>query len=165
MLFRSLLSAGDLKSSRSTLEPVSGVPEVDSSGAADGEVEISGELTPPSALSNLSFSFLSFLSFLLDFSFSFSAFSEEPLTFGPELRLSFPVTAAGGGGVGAADLFARYGMGLSDPGVELFVGGWMGAITLLLGAVGRPDDVELGVWATVADRRYAKLKPEERKKG
>ena len=99
-----LLSAGDLKSSSSTLRPASGVPEVDGSGA-DGEVDISGVLTPPSALSALSFSFLSFLSFLLDF--SFSAFSEAPLTFGPELGLSFPETATGGGGVGAADLFAR----------------------------------------------------------
>jgi hypothetical protein len=36
-------------------------------------------------------------------------------------------------------------MGLSDPGVELFVGGWLGALALLLEAVGRPDDVELGV--------------------
>lgn len=100
-----LLSAGDFKSSSSTLGPASGVPEVDGSGAADGEIEISGVLTPPSALSTLSFSLLSFLSFLLDF--SFSAFSEAPLTFGPELGLSFPETATGGGGVGAADLFAR----------------------------------------------------------
>ena len=98
-----LLSAGDLKSSSSTLGPASGVSEVDGSGAADGGVEISGVLTPPSALSTLSFSF--FLSFLLDF--SFSTFSEVPLTFGPEIGLSFPATATGGGGVGAADLFAR----------------------------------------------------------
>lgn len=131
-----LLSAGDLKSSGSVLKPVSGVPEVEGSGAADGEVEISGVLTPTS---------LSALSFFLSFLLGFSAFSKVPLTFGPELELSFPATATGGGGVGAADLFARCGMGLSDPGVELFVGGWMGAIALLLGAVGRPDDVELGV--------------------
>lgn len=94
-----LLSVGDLKSSSSTLVPASGVPEVDGSRATDGEVEISGVMTPPSALS---LSFFSFLSFLF-----FSPFSEVPLTFGPELGLSFPVTATGGGGVGAADLFAR----------------------------------------------------------
>ena len=94
-----LVSAGDLISSSSALGPASGVPEVDGSRAADGEVEISGVLTPPSALS---LSFFSFLSFLF-----FSPFSELPLTFGPELGLSFPVTAIGGGGVDAADLFAK----------------------------------------------------------
>ena len=100
-----LLSTGDFESSRSTLRPGSGVTDVDGSGAADGEVEMSGVLAPPSALSLLSLSFLSFLSFLL--AFSFSAFSELPLTFGPELGLSFPASATSGGGVGAADLFAR----------------------------------------------------------
>ena len=86
------------------MAPGSGVPEVDGSGTpgVEAEVEMSGVLAPPSVLS-LSFSFLSFL-FLL--TFSFSALSEVPLTFGPKLGLSFPVSAARGG-VGAADLFAR----------------------------------------------------------
>ena len=100
-----VLSTGDLESSRSTLTPASGVPEIEGSGAAGVEMDMSGVLAPPSALSALSLSFLSFLSFLL--AFSFSAFSDVPLTFSPEPGLSFPPSVAAGGGVGAADLFPR----------------------------------------------------------